>query len=251
MSPYDRRSFFERHALIIAAVVGAVGVIAGALIEARSQTIQVYLGTDGTATLVSVNNTNSTPGANTKVARQPTYTPLPTYTPYPEQPTHTPYPEQPTPNPAIVPRAPDIYTATARVDEQDPPPGSIVPQGATYERAGIAIYNLNELSASDVEICVGALVIENNKGIEYVLRYKLDVLHLSDDTGRNYARRDTNDRASDQTSIPSGQKETINMGGFSDRLCFAGTVPAEAKYVILTVDEMAGLENLNWRVDLE
>lgn len=80
MSSADHRGIPPGIAVVIAAIIGALGVIAGAVLGARSQTIQVIVGAP-TPTVVAVYVVTATKSASDANVLQLTLTPLPTQQP--------------------------------------------------------------------------------------------------------------------------------------------------------------------------
>lgn len=232
-------------ATIIGAVIGAIaliiGTVIGAVVGAKSQPIQVFLGSD-TPTTVAQSNIFGLPFP------QPTYTVLPTYTPYP---TLTP------PRTIVVPK-PITVIPTLTADQQNPPPGSTILAGQGYARNGISI-TLRKPIYIEPDNFALFITIENNSNQLIVVSWRNSFIHAKDDKGKSFRQRNQN--ASDwdqikQFSIPSGDKRDFNLNCYVcygdvatfDR--FQGVIDPSAKYVILTIDQMAGMTDMNWRYDL-
>ncbi len=229
--------------------VGLLGIVATvltllvALVEPKAtiQILQEYAGISP-APLVITQVAISSPA--------PTYTPYPTYTP----------------GPACIPCAdcsisgcPQITaTPTTASQSQDPPPGSVVPFGEAFSMRGVLVFTNPEIHVSGDRVQI-RLTIRNERPEAYLLRFRVDVFHLSDDTGRDYPLTywrpelltetfQVDLAPNTQHNIEfdySGSVYATNLGYFS------GPIPVSAKSLTFTADEIAGIVTAAWRFDLQ
>lgn len=269
MSSSDNKKVDPGFATIIGAVIGAialiVGTIMGTVVGAKSQPIQVFLGST-TPTIVAQPNVLGLPSPQPTYTALPTYTPqqaytaLPTYTPQPTYtvlPTYTPYPTL-TPPITIVAPKPITVIPTLRGDQQNPPPGSVILAGQGFTENSISVTARNPLYVESDNFTF-FITIQNNSNELIVVSWRNSYIHAKDDTGKSFRQRNQN--ASDwdqikQFSIPSGDKREFNLNCY---LCygsvdtidrFQGVIDPSAKYLVFTIDQMAGMTDMNWRYDI-
>ena len=248
MSSNDNRKVDPGCATIIGAVIGAIaliaGVIIGAVVGAKSQPIQVFLGSD-TPTAVAQSNILGLPFP------QPTYTVLPTYTPYP---TLTP------PRTIVVPK-PITVIPTSSSDQQNPQPGSVILAGQGFAKNGVTVSSRKSIDVNGARFSF-LLTIENQSSQQLIVRWANSYIHTRDDKGKVYRQENQNNDIWDkvkQFSIPSGNSYQMsnnfspyrNIAGDDTIDIFTGPIDPSAKYLVLTADQMAGMANMNWRFDLQ
>jgi len=237
---------------ILVALIGALGVIIAALITGVSALLVERTKIDANSTVVWATvvsqRTVDAPIARATYTLPPTYTPLPTQQPYTTIPT-------PKPNVTIVTPKPITVVATPDSSQQNPPPGSIIPAGQGFTKNGVTITLRSPLEV-DRSSFKNSGVIENNSNEQIVVRWKNSFVHAVDDKGKTY--RQSNETSSDwdnlkQFSISSGSKTVIGSVIYSrvDEFdTFQGVFDPSVKYVIIKIDQLAGMTNMNWRYDI-
>ncbi len=166
----------------------------------------------------------------------------------------------PSPTPAPVYASPrtstPISVAPTASDTQNPAPGTIIPAGQAFARAGVTV-----VASRDLNILWGQagprVKIYNGSGGPIVVRWQPSALHLVDDTSTEYHQLYEDTAGYHQVfqfSMPAGatQMLTASGTGFFDNAYayFKGPIAMKAKYVILRIDQIAGLSDLRWRYDL-
>lgn len=187
-------------------------------------------------------------------APQPTYTRLPTYTPLPTQQPYTSIPT-PKPNVTVVTPRPITVVAAPSADQQNPLPGSILQVGQNYSKDGIVVglKKSLDLYGSSFAPCI---IISNQSGQQLIIRWKNSYIHAKDDKNKIYSPENQN--ASDwdtvqQASLSDGDKYETNPyqpWSFHKGL-FRGPIDPTAKYIVISIDQLAGMTNMNWRFDLK
>jgi hypothetical protein len=235
-------------ATIIAAVIGAVALIAGtligAVIGAKSQPIQVFLGSD-TPTTVAQPNILGIP------LPQPTYTLLPTYTPYPTL----------APPQTIVAPKPITVIPTLSPSQQNPLAGSTIAAGQGFSKNGVTVTMRNPISIGSSSFQI-TLVMENQSGREVVVLWKNSFVHARNDRGTTYFQQNQNSKDWDrnkQFTVPNGKTREFEglcghcMQEDTDVTIppFLATLDPRTKYIVITVDQLVGMTNLNWRYDIQ
>jgi DNA-binding CsgD family transcriptional regulator len=140
---------------------------------------------------------------------------------------------------------------------QDPPPGSIIPAGQGYSRGGVTLTLRKQIDSSDSAFGFH-LLFENQSGEQVVILWKNSFIHVRDDKGTSYSQS-----TQDQPGWNKNKQFTIENGYTFElsTICsnptfpgcldsFQGTIDPSVKYLIFTVDQMAGMSNMNWRYDL-
>lgn len=250
MSSSDHRGVPQGNAAIIAAVIGGIALVAAAAIG-----VIIGRGSDGTSpsqTPIIKVITATTIAGNVGGIQA-------TYTPYPPNPTLTPYPTEAQPV-TVVPRSPIVFTATPSADEQYPPAGSTIVTGQYFSKHGVTITVPNKLEIYR-EGGFGIDIIVINRGDqEIVVRWRNSFIHVKDDLNRayrQYSQDETGWNFDKQFNIPDGGGYEISpcylcLGDFNDKTRnFLGSIDATAKYLIITIDQMAGMTNMNWRYNLQ
>lgn len=166
---------------------------------------------------------------------------------------------QPTVPPAPTrPPTQSLPAATAtQSDQQQPPPGKILPAGEGFTKGGTTITFGKSITIGDNYISF-SIFVENQTGRQLPILYRNSFMHLRDDTGRTYgsyfqSKSDWNDTK--QFIIPSGQKQEMDsayswyslVGRFD---CFAVKLDPSVKYLVFTLDQLAGMSNMNWKYDI-
>ena len=156
----NHRGLSEPIAIIIGAIIGACAMIAAAVIGVAFGRFEINLGAVAKPTQVAETDTlRIVPGSP---APQPTYTLLPTYTPYPML----------KPNVTVVTPNPIIVTTTPSADQQNPPPSSIIPVGQGYTRNGITITLGKSMVLGSDFFSIPPLTIENKSGQQIAVLWK-------------------------------------------------------------------------------
>ena len=242
---------------IIALIISFIGFVwAIRNQEAAIQIVRVVSG-DATSTPVIIVLPTGTPlptyTPQPGFTSLPTYTPRPTYTPFP---THTPYP---TFTPYIIAtQTPPTFTSTPIPENQDPPPGSTISAGSSYSYRGIAVSTHPEVRVYGDRVQV-RLIVRNNRDQPYILRFTGNIFHLRDDTGKRYPLKfwsSSLEREQQQESLNPNDEHIIEFDfsgyvGATNLGYFQGPIPVNAQYLVFTVDELAGMTNLNWQYNLQ
>lgn len=185
----------------------------------------------------------STPVVITVIA--PTPTPYPTYTPYP------------------IPISSSKVTQTPTgTDEQSPPPGEIVPAGQTISKAGMSVTMEKDIKV-DGDLFGFSFTIKNSRADDYVIRYRSSQFKVVDDLDGQYALCACGYSQESLDVVKQfliGSKQDFVIGptryvwsGVTDTSVafFQGGVNPDATFLIVTIDKLAGMEDLKWRYDLE
>ena len=239
---------FDLGAVVAAIVALAGGILLGTVgLRQREQVIPTPTTEVVPATKVSA----------TSLAVSSTYLPQPTHTPYPPNPTYTPYPTF-TPYLVVATPGPVIVTPTPSAEEQNPPAGSIIPAGQAYTKGDIAIRLLKKIGFYEGGLGF-SFEIENAGTEQYIIRWKNSALHLRDDLGREYAQsseeREIYNKVKAFTLNPGETVKLEAAGSYYDDSAytfgyFQQTLSYDAKYLLITIDQIAGMSNLNWQYDL-
>ena len=247
MSSTDQRGIPPGNAAII-------GAVSAALITACATVLAAWISVASGKVVITVGGTPSQQGISTEALNisslpQPTYTLLPTYTPYPTL----------KPNATVVTPKPLIIIATPSPDQQIPAPGSIILASQSYTKNGVAVTLLDPIQIlSDQFIYV--FRIDNQSGRQLPVLWKNSFVHARDDAGKvfhQFGENDPNWARDKQFAIPSGAKHDIlssNTGTFNQDDAagvFIATFKSTTKYVIISVDQLVGMTNMNWRYDLQ
>jgi len=185
------------------------------------------------------------------------YAPNPTFTPYP---TYTPYPTL-TPVIIVATRGPVVVTPTPGVDEQIPPPGSVLLAGQAFNKGGITVWAHEELDIHRApggvanELVGIAFSIANSSGRQYVIRWKNSYLHLRDNAGREYEQYGNTEYFQQVKQFVLRPGTTVTISYYCDSCetdygSFYAILTPDVEFLIFTIDEIAGLSNLSWRYDL-
>ena len=168
--------------------------------------------------------------------QQLTYTSLPTYTPYP---TFT--------SLAIsASQEPNIVTPSPKSGEQTPPPGSVIPAGQSFSKDGITIVT-GEYVQKEYDLIRFEFTVYNDRSNPFTLRFRTKDLHLKDNLGNEYPLRT---RGGLQVYEYTFENEHVVAFAYYSSMWFDWTVPIEATQLIFTIDEIAGMTDLNWVFDL-
>ncbi|MBI5652241.1 MAG: hypothetical protein HZC40_17630 [Chloroflexi bacterium] len=231
---------------ILGAIIGAAGVIIAALITGIFALLVEQTKSNANATSVWT-TVVAQRTADVPVA-QATYTRLPTQQPYTAIPTSK-------PNVTVVTPKPITIVATPDSSQQNPPPGSILQVGQNYSKDGIVVglKKSLDLYGSSFAPC---MIISNQSGQQLIIRWRNSYIHAKDDKNKIYSPENQN--ASDwdtvqQASLSDGDKYETNPyqpWSFHKGL-FRGPIDATAKYIIISIDQLAGMSNMSWRFDLK
>lgn len=231
---------------ILVALIGALGVIIAALITGVFALLVERTKMDANATVVWA-TVVAQRIADVPVA-QATYTRLPTQQPYTAIPT-------PKPNVTVVTPRPITVVAAPSADQQNPPPGSILQVGQNYSKDGIVVGLKKSLDLYGSSFAP-RITILNQSGQQLIIRWKNSYIHAKDDKNRIYSPE--NQSASDwdtvqQASMPDGETYETNPyqpWSFHKGL-FRGPIDSTAKYIVVSIDQLAGMTNMSWRFDLK
>lgn len=195
----------------------------------------------------------------------------PTTAPVPTSIAQSPPTAAPTREPSSVREPSPTYTRVAQPtqipptptsDKQNPPSGSVIVPGQAFSKSGIAVWTQKNLEihrhpGGVQNDSIGIpFYIANNSGEQYVIRWKNSLLHLKDDKGHEYQQ--WGDGAVlerfKQINLPPGK--TITISCYCDSCedaywSFAAVLTPDVKYLIFTIDQIAGMTNLNWRYDVK
>jgi hypothetical protein len=167
-----------------------------------------------------------------------------------------------TPVVTTVPRGPIVVTATPRQDEQDPAPGSIISAGEAYVWGDITIRlrETMEYDAYDDAICF-TFEIHNGRPDQYLVRWRMSAIHLRDDLDRQYAQYAQNEGVYSRVKaflLEPDETRLLEATNYVHLIfdpdtfgCFQGPISQDANYLLLTIDEIAGFSDLNWRYELQ
>jgi DNA-binding CsgD family transcriptional regulator len=178
----------------------------------------------------------------------PASSPLPTQVPYTSLPT-------PTTIFVVATVAPIIITPSPNNAVQNPLPGSMIAAGQSYEYSGLSIYSSSQPNVSSDQILV-QVYVRNNRPQSYVLRYTMDQFHLKDDAGKQYPlfipNADPNKlHETNNTTIEHNQVVQFSFGRSFGSVDFVGPIAVNARYLVLTIDQVAGMTNLNWQYNIQ
>lgn len=168
------------------------------------------------------------------------------------------------PTPAQVPTTPTPTTT----NEQIPPPGTIVPAGQPISRGGISIMLQKSLKTSNYYAPNLGLsfTIENASREQKFISHKPSLFRVTDDVGNEYfpvivvGDGQKEEHLNNIKQFPIGASESLVLESDlwvwhdpSNALTipfFQGGIPPDAKFLIITIDRFAGMENLMWEYDL-
>lgn len=242
MSSSDHRGIPQGNAAIVAALIGAAAVIIAATIPVAAAlffgVVQINFPLSRTPTQTVANDASPIVAVG-QPTPQPTYTPSPT----------------PKANVIVVTPKPLIITATATNDQQSPLPGSIILAGQAYNKSGVSVALKKSLDING-SLFSPRIIIENHSGQQLIARWSDSYLHVRDDKGRTYPQVGqgvSNWGAIEQREIAVGESFETQSGQPwpLSTSSFRGPIAPDAKYVIFTIDQIAGMTNLNWRYDLQ
>lgn len=164
----------------------------------------------------------------------------------------------------VATRVPIVVTPTVSPEEQDPAPGSIIAAGQGYTKNGVTLTLKNQIDLRSYYLGTPLfgfqMIIENRSGRQLIVLWKNASVHAKDDKGRSYERGaalgEENWRRDKQFTLDNGKSKIMQMNSSAmgdnddDFAPFIGPIDSSAKYLIFTIDQMAGLSNLNWKYDL-
>ena len=153
-------------------------------------------------------------------------------------------------------------------NEQTPPPGTIVPAGHSISKGGISVTLQKSIKTS--VYCAPnfgvSFTIKNSTREQRFISYKPASFQATDDLGNQYfpaicagyEQREEHLDNIKQFSIGPGESLILeaNIHSWQYPLAplyipfFQGSIPPDAEFLIITVDKLAGMENLMWRYDL-
>jgi len=242
----EEKSLVLRIVIVLLTIIGAVATVFSCAIA-----YMAFVNPQRTEIVLKqlASPSSSTPVVITVIA--PTPTPYPTYTPYPV-PTGTPRATQ----------------APAETGGRTPPPGEIVPAGQPISKGAVSVTLEKKIRAEPGKFGF-YFVIENSTTEQIVVRYKPSFIKVADDRGTQYfnhkplelVNSDTLQKALDQVkqfTIDPGQAATLdpsdwywNEGYPTGIPFFEGGIDPNADFLIVSIDKLAGMENLQWRYDLD
>lgn len=153
-------------------------------------------------------------------------------------------------------------------NEQTPPPGTIVPAGQPISKGGISIILQRSIETS--VYCTPnfglSFTIKNSAREQKFISFKPLSFRATDDLGNQYfpavcvgyEQREEHLDNIKQFSIGPGESLVLeaNIHSWQYSLTplyipfFQGGIPPDAKFLTITIDKFAGMENLMWRYDL-
>lgn len=169
-------------------------------------------------------------------------------------------PTQTSPAPTNLP-TPKPEASPTVADQQNPPPGSEIPAGQGYTKNGVTVTFDKKIDIADDNDIALRFTIKNSRTEQLVIRWRNSYLHLQDDQGRIFPQN-----SQDATDWDDIKQFTIDGGRSADVLAshcctyynqqtrqdfFHGEIDPNAKYLIFTIDQIAGMQNLTWRLDLQ
>ncbi|MBC8252806.1 MAG: hypothetical protein H8E35_02100 [Ardenticatenia bacterium] len=166
--------------------------------------------------------------------------------------------------PTQVPATPTPITA----NEQNPPPGTTVPAGQPISKGGISIILRKSIKTSGY--CTPnfglSFTIKNSSREQKFISYKPSFFRGTDDLGNQYfpavcagyGQKEEHLDNIKQFPIEPGESLVLkaDISSWHSPMIplyipfFQGSIPPDAKFIIITIDKFAGMENLMWRYDL-
>ncbi len=153
-------------------------------------------------------------------------------------------------------------TSAAPSSAQDPSPGSNIPAGRGYTKGGVTITLVRGLTVNQYGFSP-SLSIKNDSGQQIAVSWKNSLVHIQDDKGSIYRQLNESESQWDQNklfTVSSGEVYRINdlnstcsVNHWNFPICFSffrGGIDPSASFLIVTIDQMAGMTNLTWRYDL-
>jgi hypothetical protein len=119
--------------------------------------------------------------------------------------------------------------------------------GQGYTRKGITVTVLDEIEAGNNDSIVLRIVITNQSGRDQIIAWDRSNIHLRDDTGIEYGRWWG---GVDQIMLSSGKSYSIGIGS-EPYLYFWGPLNPSATELIISIDQIYGMKDLNWRYHLQ
>ena len=177
---------------------------------------------------------------------------------------------QPTPSFTLPPtptQAPATPTSIA-TNEQIPPPGTIVPTGQPISKGGISIILQKSIKTSRYYAPNLGLsfTIKNSSQEQKFISYKPSLFQIADNLGKQYfpvivagdGQREEHLDNVKQFLIEPRESVILepNLWVWHDPSYplyipfFQAGIPPDAEFLIITIDQFAGMENLMWRYDL-
>lgn len=222
MSSSDHRGVPQGNAAIIAAIIGGIAVVVA---SATGIIFERSLTTNSQSQTPIVRAVTETLTTARVVIVQPTLTPLPT-----------------------------LFSVIET-------PISVIQANQSYERSGVKVTLLDSISVWDTQFAI-SFKVENQSGRRILIPWRNSVVHVIDDKGHLYNqlhKNDSNWNNEKLLSLSNGQDLVIDVyplvGGSmmdNNRLdMFVGPISPGARYLFVLMDEFAGMQNLNWRYDLQ
>ncbi len=168
------------------------------------------------------------------------------------------------PTPTQIPTTPTPIAA----NEQTPPSGTTVPAGQPISKSGISIILQKSIKTTtyyDSPNFGLSFTIKNSSQEQKFISYKPSLFRVTDDQGNQYfpviapwdAQKEEYLNNIKQFTIAPGGSYVLESGPFWDEWdrpstipFFQGGIPPDAKFIIITIDKFAGMENLMWRYGL-
>ena len=168
------------------------------------------------------------------------------------------------PTPTQIPTTPTPIA----VNEQTPPPGTIVSAGQPISKGGISIILRKSIKTSGY--CTPnfglSFTIKNSSREQKFISYKPSFFRGTDDLGNQYfpavcagyGQKEEHLDNIKQFPIEPGESLVLkaDISSWHSPMIplyipfFQGSIPPDAKFIIITIDKFAGMENLMWRYDL-
>ncbi len=140
---------------------------------------------------------------------------------------------------------------TPTPEGQNPPPGSLIEPGYSFTKSGIAV-------STDVEMRMTRQYkdyffdfkfrVQNHRKTPYILQFQFSDIHLYDDLGFEYPHYPCDDSPIDGLVTVTIEPDDQYYYWYWERHCpsFRGPIDPNASQIILRMNEMAGMQDLNW-----
>lgn len=186
------------------------------------------------------------------MAPAPPPTTAPTVSTIAPRPSVSPSEAPDTAEPSMTPSVMPSETPTLANLDQLPPPGTVLKAGQVFSKGGLAVTLDDKLQITDGEIYLH-FTIFNQRSANYILRFRRGVIHVQDSLGNDfehvYCCGEGSGSIYSTTIYPNGSYS--HPIGWSTHDEFPGIIQPEASYLMLILDEMAGMQDLRWTISLQ
>ena len=150
----------------------------------------------------------------------------------------------------------DLYPS-AGPSEQSPPPGTLLSAAQPYTKNGMGIFLSSDYGIDRDTISI-SFKVSNDTAQSAVIRYQNGYFHLADDLGNVYGQMCEDEYyRTKQYELEGGRDSTIRSTDYCPSAdnpgsiaAFKGVIDVGASYLVATVDQFMGMQNLQWRLDL-